>query len=288
MWKSDAIILWIFTFFKLLVQTAGRKGVIMEGDIIVTKNVAHIIQESRGQKSANKRNAIKADIYRWKDGVIPYMISPQIDGLTRQLILRAFAEYQRLTCIKFIKKEFLDGYVDYVKFIADDGCYSAIGRQGGKQEISLGDGCNTFGHVLHELMHCIGFFHEQSRYDRDLYVKILWWNIADGAFKNFASYSHGKVDTLNAPYDKHSILHYGNKAFTKNGGNTVESLDNPNEELGKEQLSIIDIYQLNKLYGCYKATCFDKYKSCEKKARSGCYKDIKFFSEICPKSCGLC
>lgn len=50
----------------------------MEGDIIVTKNVAHIIQESRGQKSANKRNAIKADIYRWKDGVIPYMISPQI------------------------------------------------------------------------------------------------------------------------------------------------------------------------------------------------------------------
>ena len=55
-----------------------------------------------------------------------------------------------------------------------------MGRQGGKQDISIGNGCERKGTILHEIMHSIGFIHEQSRPDRDKYVKVLMDNIKKG------------------------------------------------------------------------------------------------------------
>lgn len=59
-------------------------------------------------------------------------------------------------------------------------CQSFIGKKGGKQLLSLGSGCKNRGHVTHELIHALGFFHEHTRPDRDKFVKILWDNIKSG------------------------------------------------------------------------------------------------------------
>ena len=48
------------------------------------------------------------------------------------------------------------------------------------QQLSLGKGCNHKGTIMRELMHAVGFWHEQSRPDRNLYVEVLWENIEDG------------------------------------------------------------------------------------------------------------
>ena len=60
-------------------------------------------------------------------------------------------------------------------------CFSAVGRQGGRQELSVGGTC-TFarGTIMHEMMHAVGFHHEQTRTDRDQFVTIFFQNIQPG------------------------------------------------------------------------------------------------------------
>ena len=64
-------------------------------------------------------------------------------------------------------------------------CWSQIGRRGGKQQLSLGVGCETRGRAIHEVMHSIGFLHEQSRLDRDEHVIILSKNIQAGECNDY-------------------------------------------------------------------------------------------------------
>ena len=49
---------------------------------------------------------------------------------------------------------------------------------GGEQYVWLGSDCvQTVSTPIHELMHAIGFDHEQSRNDRDQYVEIHLENL---------------------------------------------------------------------------------------------------------------
>lgn len=62
-------------------------------------------------------------------------------------------------------------------------CWCEVGKvRGRKTWLSIGNGCE-YKHVMtHELGHAIGFWHEQSRPDRDNYLKINWENILDSKY----------------------------------------------------------------------------------------------------------
>ena len=82
-----------------------------------------------------------------------------------------------------------------------------MGRIFGKQSLWISAGCGLGG-AIHELGHVLGFWHEQSRPDRDTYVTILWENIVTGKEDQFQKYSHMLVDSREVDYDYDSVMHY--------------------------------------------------------------------------------
>lgn len=72
------------------------------------------------------------------------------------------------------KQQFLVKRTNYSLF---GRCFSATGRTGGKQILSLGKGCQTKGVVIHELLHALGMLHEHCRFDRNQFIRINANNI---------------------------------------------------------------------------------------------------------------
>ena len=68
-------------------------------------------------------------------------------------------------------------------------------------------------------MHALGFYHEQSRADRDKYVEIHWENIMPHGRHNFEKAYY--IDDYGTPYDYCSIMHYWSNIFSKNGKDTI-------------------------------------------------------------------
>ncbi|CAH2245721.1 astacin-like metalloendopeptidase, partial [Pelobates cultripes] len=102
----------------------------------------------------------------------------------KSTIKAAISQFELLTCVKFVEKTSENDYISIensngdVATSSSDRCWSVLGKVGGKQSLSLNkNGCMTSGTIQHETMHALGFYHEQSRSDRDDFVKIIWFYI---------------------------------------------------------------------------------------------------------------
>lgn len=133
-------------------------------------------------------------------------------------------EYHNRTCIRFRPYQNTDD--SWIQFNSDEsGCWSSVGKKNDGQVVNLNSpGCVRHGVVVHELMHALGFYHQQSAADRDEYVQINWENIKPGREHNFNKYDKDRVTDFNVTYDYDSVMHYSGKAFSKNGEKTIEPL----------------------------------------------------------------
>jgi len=166
-----------------------------------------------------------------------------------------------------------------IEAIKGDGCWSYVGRVFKTQQMSFIDPwcAGSVNSALHEMMHAMGFHHEQSRFDRDgsLYLDgdicnnsewFYWLRLKLGK-NNWAEMFH----PLGRYHDHTSIMHYGSwvcqapdksntpdnsfvspdgKDWRRYGMLTSDGFDVPTGRDAKNRFRISDLVQINEAYNC--------------------------------------
>uniref|UniRef100_A0A672YQY1 Metalloendopeptidase n=1 Tax=Sphaeramia orbicularis TaxID=375764 RepID=A0A672YQY1_9TELE len=180
---------------------------------------------------------------------VPYVIAGHYSSRERSIIERGLLSFHDVTCIRFVRRT---NQRDYLSIQSDSGCYSYVGRRGYSQTLSLDrQGCLYHSTVQHELLHALGFNHEQCRSDRDQHIRVLWQNIQRGhQLTEYLTFSN-KLLTHNSNSSVSHPLCFPRYAFSGNNRPTMEPIPNANVEFGTaSQMSKNDIDRVNRLYKC--------------------------------------
>ena len=196
---------------------------------------------------------------------IPFVIDTQIKkekNCTRLVknIREAVGKFEARTPVKFVELEdeaLTKYYFAWIHIYLSDTneIDSGVGRSVGPSPIRLKSYTPT-NFIMHELMHVLGFVHEQQRPDRDLFVDI------NNKFLENTDHSKYKTFYPIGTYDAKSIMHYHfieNELQPKPDGllttQEKEILENPKFPT---DFSEGDIDAIEFVYGC-KLTCtFEK------------------------------
>ena len=166
---------------------------IIEGDVLVPEDFF-----TRGTYATNL----------WLNAVIPYEFDANVSSAQQSIAISAMQRWESAATVDFRPRA---GEFNFIH-IGNDAAsnYSLIGMwdlPGQPVQINSWDEWV----VAHELAHALGFWHEQSRADRDTYVTINWDIIQPGMAFNFdirgdqGPQGSGEY----GPYDFDSIMHYG-------------------------------------------------------------------------------
>ncbi|EJW72634.1 hypothetical protein WUBG_16456 [Wuchereria bancrofti] len=197
-----------------------------------------------------KKNVFAAEHEaKWFQFPIKYRFDESLDILHISQILKALEIWQSNTCIKFENDQEASG--DYIEFFEGDGCYSMVGRFGGRQGISIGKGCERIGTIIHEVGHTLGLWHEQSRPDAEEYITVVKEYIIPSYISEFLKRSEHEIATFNVPYDLGSIMHYGSTAFSVDQKSKTLLTKDPFYQMTigqRDSLSFYNIKLINEAY----------------------------------------
>lgn len=233
----------------------GAKGAVpvYQGDIKLAKSVvaaeAQKMMKEQGRRATSLSNSYSD--YFWPGGEIPYVI--QGSALTAS-VEDALGDLETRSGVNFVARTTETDYLVFVPIESDEYCgLSYIGQIGGAQEVEInvaaGTNCRNRRVIQHEVMHALGFWHEQSRPDRDNFIRILWEHIHPSFFDQFDKMP-SSADGV-GPYDFASVMHYDRNAFSWDGEDTIQADTEANNVLigSATEASDGDVKAIGAIYG---------------------------------------
>lgn len=192
---------------------------IFEGDIRLNQDELDRNDELLAEGRYPLASVTQASLL-WPGGIVPIRTT-EIDSNTskKAILVRAMKHIELNTPIRFVAYTNQSDYLNANPIAGSSaGCgLSGNGRQGGEQDVDLpvSGNCTFFNAYVHELLHAIATYHEQSRADRDNYVTIDFDNVTNTyAFETYIERGQQGQDI--GPYNFASIMHYHSTAFQGN------------------------------------------------------------------------
>jgi len=250
--------------------------------------------------SPTLRNGIFA-AQRWTNGIIPYNFhgGDTWDQEYKTMIMNGMREIESQSCVRFKVRS---NETNYITIWKGKGCSSHVGMYGGQQYLSLSDpGCWYHGTIVHEMLHAVGLWHEQSRFDRDDYLIVNLHNVVQGMGFNFDLKKQSETSTYGVPYSYDSVMHYAKDAFSKNGEITLETLDpEMQDRIGNRYNGVdTDYEKVRRIYQCTgkyptmptptlppPPPCEDKITYCAE-SKDRCSSE-RWMNLYCRKTCAFC
>jgi len=216
-----------------------------------------------GTRSGNKQWVAAGE--PWHHGEVNYCFASDVSKRSEHIFEAAAQQYMNaVPCLKFRNVGWKSGGSKdaaehqackespavFVISHPKKGCYSYVGMvpQFVSQQLQLNDpACLSIGTAIHELGHALGMAHEQSRPDRDDYIRVNYNNIDPRHAFDFDVEPNGFTGL---PYDYLSIMHYDAFAFSLNGKPSLERADGSGHtNLGNRVgLSHSDVTQVAAMY----------------------------------------
>lgn len=170
LWKTVGFS-YVLTFWIVDDDNVEEYGEFFEGDMLLS-------DEQTDQLFYNARNGRRNRKYRWPNNTVPFQLSLDHSREQRKYIKNALKMIESVSCIRFVRHTNEVDYIevqvnfDYCKYFFKNnfwsvtfdfkannrGCFSSVGRQGGKQILNLQKStlnkkCFRIGTIMHEFLH---------------------------------------------------------------------------------------------------------------------------------------
>ncbi len=183
----------------------------------------------------------------WSGGMIPVSFADSVPPNVRSQFMSVCGElsvFSGVYCVPWL------GQQDSVEVVyqSSDFCgLSFVGRQSGKQNLSLNPACSSQLALVikRQLLHTLGFQNPINRMDRDQSVNINLANARSDAAPHFVKFAMGSTPLPNYDYD--SILHPASNHHSRNGSMVITK-PNGDAITGSSTLSAQDRQALTQLY----------------------------------------